>query len=188
MNCRPSSDTALLERLEHDAVAFELFYRRHVSAVTRFAASRCRCAADVADVVAGTFEAVMSAASRFDPRRGSARGWLLGIAAHEASIISRRSSNDRKAVGRIQGWQLLDDDDIERLEARMDAQRMAPALSLALNRASPGEREMFLLVAQDDLTPSEAARVLGISAGAARVRLSRVRERLRRSLPAEVGI
>lgn len=40
------------------------------------------------------------------------------------------------------------------------------------------EREALLLVAWDDLSADQAARVLGISAGAVRVRIHRARKRL----------
>jgi DNA-directed RNA polymerase specialized sigma24 family protein len=40
------------------------------------------------------------------------------------------------------------------------------------------EREALLLVAWDDLSAEQAARVLGISAGAVRVRIHRARKRL----------
>lgn len=168
--------------IEVDPAALEEFYRRHVERVTRFAASRCSCAADVADVVSATFETAISASAGFDPRRGSGRAWLLGIAAHEVSSMHRESVREWRALLRLHGRRLLDDDDIARIEGEIEAQRLAPDIALALSTAPPAERELFLLVAQDGLTPSEAAQVLGISAGAARVRLTRVRRRLRNAI------
>jgi DNA-directed RNA polymerase specialized sigma24 family protein len=44
------------------------------------------------------------------------------------------------------------------------------------------ERELLLLVAWEQLTPSEAAEVLEIPAGTARSRLHRARERMRERL------
>jgi RNA polymerase sigma-70 factor (ECF subfamily) len=175
------TDRDLLLRLPEDRGAFEQFYRRNVSTVTRFAARRCRTAADVADVVSGTFLAVQDSADKFDPRRGSPTAWLLGIAAHEISAVHRREDRERGTATRIAGRALLDDDDNERLEARITAEQLAPAISVALAAAPPAEREVFLLVAYDELTPTEAARVLGITPVAARVRLSRVRRRLRQT-------
>jgi len=55
-------------------------------------------------------------------------------------------------------------------------------LRRALRLLGHDEREAVLLVAWDDLTPAQAARSLGISATAFRVRLHRARRRLRSSL------
>lgn len=174
-----ASDRDLIPLLADDAAAFEAFYRRHVRVVTGFAARRCGAPADVADVVSATFLAVIDHAGQFDPRRGTSRAWLLGIAAHEIAALHRRDGRERRAVARHAVGEVRPADEIALLEARIEAERLAPVFSEALAAAPPAERELFLLIAQDELTPSEAAAVLGISAVAARVRLSRVRRRLR---------
>jgi RNA polymerase sigma-70 factor, ECF subfamily len=55
-------------------------------------------------------------------------------------------------------------------------------LRRALRSLGHDEREAVLLIAWDDLTPAQAARSLGISATAFRVRLHRARRRLKASL------
>lgn len=57
-----------------------------------------------------------------------------------------------------------------------------PALDEALQALSRLDREALLLVAWEDLTPTEAARSLGINPTAFRVRLLRARRRLRAKL------
>ena len=57
-----------------------------------------------------------------------------------------------------------------------------PDLERALRSLSYEEREAVLLVAWDDLTPAQAARCVGITAVAFRVRLHRARRRLRTAL------
>jgi RNA polymerase sigma-70 factor (ECF subfamily) len=57
-----------------------------------------------------------------------------------------------------------------------------PELSRALRSLSQLDREALLLIAWEDLTPSQAARALGINPTAFRVRLLRARRRLRASL------
>ena len=52
-----------------------------------------------------------------------------------------------------------------------------PAVYGALAALGDADRELLLLVAWDGLTPGQAARVLGCSAGAARLRLHRARRR-----------
>jgi len=57
-----------------------------------------------------------------------------------------------------------------------------PELAQALRSLSPLDREALLLVAWEELTPSEAAKSLGINPTAFRVRLLRARRRLRSKL------
>jgi RNA polymerase sigma factor (sigma-70 family) len=59
-----------------------------------------------------------------------------------------------------------------------------PALERALAALSHLDREALLLVAWEDLTPGQAAKVLGISPVAFRVRLLRARRRLQAGLEA----
>jgi RNA polymerase sigma-70 factor (ECF subfamily) len=54
-----------------------------------------------------------------------------------------------------------------------------------LAEMADADRELLMLVAMEGLSPSEAARVLGISTMAARTRLHRARRRLRAQLAAE---
>jgi RNA polymerase sigma factor (sigma-70 family) len=53
-----------------------------------------------------------------------------------------------------------------------------PAVHAALASLDAGDQEILRLVAWDDLTPAQAATVLGCSPGAARLRLHRARRRL----------
>jgi RNA polymerase sigma factor (sigma-70 family) len=57
-----------------------------------------------------------------------------------------------------------------------------PSLARALRALSPLDREALLLIAWEELTPSEAAKTLGINPTAFRVRLLRARRRLRAKL------
>jgi DNA-directed RNA polymerase specialized sigma24 family protein len=53
----------------------------------------------------------------------------------------------------------FDDQEYERVEQMIDAARLSPRLAHALDRRlTPAERDLFLLVAADGLTPAEAAR------------------------------
>ena len=62
-----------------------------------------------------------------------------------------------------------------------------PELSRALRSLSRFDLEALLLVAWEDLTPSQAAKSLGINPTAFRVRLLRARRRLRARLDASSG-
>ena len=181
MNREPS-DAQLLRRLDHDAEALRAFYLRHVGAVTRFLARRCRTPEDLADAVAQTFVEVIGSAFRYDAARGNATAWLFGIAAHTASAQWRQEQRAAGIAAAVSGRRLLDEDDYARLDARLDASRLRQPLSDALDSLAPAEREIVELVDIDGLAPSDAARVLGINPAAARMRLTRGRRRLRAAL------
>jgi RNA polymerase sigma factor (sigma-70 family) len=178
-------DAQLLERLNQDTEALRAFYLRHVGAVTRFLARRCRTPEDLADAVAQTFVAVIGSAHRYDAARGNATAWLFGIAAHTASAQWRDQKRAAGIAAAVSGRRLLDEDDYARLEARIDASRLQEPRADALGSLGPAEREIVELVDLDELAPADAARVLGINPAAARMRLARGRRRMRAALAVE---
>jgi len=151
-----ASDADLLVSLSQDVAAFEAFYDRNFERVAAFAARRCSSAEDVADVVAQTFVQLLGAAERYDPGRGRPDAYLFGIAGNVVRELHRNGARGRALVARLAGRDLLDGDDIERIEAALDAAQAAGALTGALDDVPPGEREMLLLVA-DGRTPSCSA-------------------------------
>jgi RNA polymerase sigma factor (sigma-70 family) len=181
------SDEDLLRRLSSDPAAFEVFYRRHVDRVIGFAARRVTDPADAADLVAATFVTVLTAARSYDPGRGEPGAWLLGITARLIVNARRRKARESAALARIAGRRLLGPSDIERLEERIDAARSSQAVIAALDRLRPRSREALLLVSEAGLRPAEAARVLGISPAAFRMRLSGARRALDKAIAAEAS-
>jgi RNA polymerase sigma factor (sigma-70 family) len=183
MDSEPT-DKDLLSRLSTDPAAFETFYWRHLDRVIGFTARRVRQPADVADVVAATFLTVLTAARSYDPGRGEPTAWLLGITARLIARENRRRYRENAATAKIIGHRLIDASDIERLEERIDAARSGQQAIEALSRLKPKAREVLLLVSADGLSPTEAARVLGISAAACRMRLSSARRALSKAIDA----
>jgi RNA polymerase sigma factor (sigma-70 family) len=183
MDSEPT-DKDLLSQLSTDPAAFETFYWRHLDRVIGFTARRVREPADVADVVAATFLTVLTAARSYDPGRGEPTAWLLGITARLIARENRRRYRENAATARIIGRRLIDASDIERLEERIDAAQSGQQAIEALSQLKPKAREVLLLVSADGLTPTEAARVLGISAAACRMRLSGARRALSKAIDA----
>jgi RNA polymerase sigma-70 factor, ECF subfamily len=183
-----SSDAELLALIPA-ADAVSVLYERHVDAVFRFAIRRCRDPEDVADLVSTVFLELFAAAASYDARRGDARAWLLGIASR-CLADQRRSSYRRAEVQqRLAAAPAFEGDEHERVEAMLDAARAAPPVERALaERLTEAERELFLLVAHDELTPAQAARCLGLSPVAGRMRLSRARRKLRHALEAAANL
>lgn len=165
-----------------DPDAFELFYREHLETVRRFVARRVADPHLAADLTAEVFLAAVDSAASYRPDRGAPAAWLVGVARHVLSTEFRRQSRDRAVVRRISGRRLLDPDSLARIEERIDAEREARDLYAALASLPPRDRALMELVAVDGLSVAEAAAVLGVKPGTARVRLHRSRDRVQAQL------
>jgi RNA polymerase sigma-70 factor (ECF subfamily) len=172
-------------RIASDEAALERFYRAHVDLVERFIARRVADPHLAADLTSEVFLAAIDAAPLYDRRRGTPSAWLVGIARNVVLSEFRRAARERRARGRIDARELLDADDVVRLQERIDAEARSRELFDALASLPAGEREVLELVAVDDLNPREAAAVLGISYVAARVRLHRARAAMHKALDPE---
>ncbi|MFI6466649.1 RNA polymerase sigma factor [Streptomyces sp. NPDC050538] len=165
------SEAQLTRSARGDAGAFTHLVRDHSAALYGYFARRMPAAAE--DLLSETWLQAFAARRTFDPSRGSARGWLFGVARNVLAQQLRRAGREEPAPGPdvTDPWQVVDQ--------RLDAAAMAPALRRALAELPPEERELLLLISWEQLTPAEAAVVVGIPAGTARSRLHRARGRLR---------
>jgi RNA polymerase sigma-70 factor (ECF subfamily) len=159
---------------------FELVYLRNVDVVMGYFARRCRDPQTVADLTSETFVRAVEGFARFDPGRGSDRAWLFGIATRVFARHCEQSAGGRDAVARLGGHRPLDEDEIEELAERIDAEREGAALMRRYARLPAVERAAIELVDLEGFTPKEAALALGVSRVAFRKRLSRARSRLRK--------
>lgn len=174
---RPPSSTAREE--------FERVYRRNIGVLTRYFARRCREPQTVADLTSETIVRAVSGFAGYDPRRGSDRAWLLGIASRVFARHCEQSASGRDAVMRLEGHRALDEDEIDQLTERIDAEREGAALLRRCAQLPVHEREAIELVDLEELTPKEAAQALGVSHVALRKRLSRARSRLKKGMTSQ---
>ncbi len=159
---------------------FEQVYLRNVDVLMGYFARRCRDPQTVADLTSETFVRAVDGFAGFDPRRGSDRAWLFGIAARVFARHCEQSADGRDAVARLGGHRVLDEDEIEELAERIDAERQGAALLRRCEQLPAIERAAIELVDLEGLSPKEAALALGVSRVAFRQRLSRARSRLRK--------
>jgi len=136
----------------------------HVLAYARRHANRD----DPEDVVAETFHVAWR---RRDVMPDEPLPWLLGVA-HNVLRSQWRVSRRTPPADTLER---LADVAGDSLEVGVVRRRELVELPATL---PDHEREALLLVAWDDLSAEQAARVLGISAGAVRVRIHRARKRL----------
>ena|SRR5579859_2701980 len=159
---------------------FERVYRDNVDIVMGYFARRCAEPQSVADLTSETFVRAAGAFGTFDPRRGTARAWVFGIAAHVYARHCADSASARDVVVRLAGRRALHHDELDELAARIDAERIGRQLVQRCAQLPDLERSAVELVDLSGLTPKEAAAVLGVSRVVLRQRLSRARARLRK--------
>ena len=120
------------------------------------------------DLTGATLEKAFRSWRRFDPRRGTARAWLCGIARNAALDYFR--SEQRRLRREAQ---------YARETAAVDqAGPDGAAVTAALGELSPAEREVVALRIVLDIDGPTTARILGISRTACSTRLSRAMKRL----------
>ena len=163
------------------AAEFERIYRALVDPVTAFFARRSADPQTVADLTADTFVQVIVSFGSFDPGKGSARAWVFGIARRVYAGYCEAHSQQRDKVVRLAGRRDLDPDQVGELLDRIDAERAGRRLVTELTAMPALDRLVVELVDLAGLRPKEAASVLGVSPGAARMRLMRARARLRQA-------
>jgi RNA polymerase sigma-70 factor (ECF subfamily) len=178
---RIETDAELIRRSGRSAAAFRTVYDRHAATIHAFLQRRTGEAGAALELTAETFAEAWRCRGRFvDRAGGSALPWLFGIARNVLAESVRRRSIERRACERLgielgvsrasatpaDAWLDGLDDDLDRALASLD----------------DAERRAVELRVLDDLAYDDVARELGISPGAARVRVSRGLARLRRRL------
>jgi RNA polymerase sigma-70 factor (ECF subfamily) len=155
--------------------AFLAFYRKHQGSVFRFALQMSGKTEVAEDVTQDVFMVVMGAAKQFDPQRGSASGYLYGIA---RNIVRRCLEREKPYLT------VLDDPESEysdKLSGDRDiASELAQAervesLRKAVLALPPAYREVVVLCDLHELDYADAAGVLGCAIGTVRSRLHRAR-------------
>jgi RNA polymerase sigma factor (sigma-70 family) len=167
------TDGALIERsVRGRPDAFVEVVQRHEVAVHAFLARRAgHQAAD--DLLSEVWVRAFAARGGYDPGHTDARPWLYGIARNvlRAHWRARREPNRAAAEQPVDPWGEVVD--------RLDSAARARVLAAALRALPAAERDVLLLVAWEQLTPTEAAVVLRIPPGTVRSRLHRARSALR---------
>jgi RNA polymerase sigma-70 factor (ECF subfamily) len=121
------------------------------------------------DLTGATFEKALRLWHRFDPRRGSVRTWLLGIARTTALDWFRAESRRRRREEAAARPERVEEEFVEGL---------SPSLHAALAHLSAADREVVALRVVLEIDGDATARVLGISPTAVSTRLSRALKRL----------
>ena len=177
------SDAQLLQLTPKSPDAFDLFFRRHRDSLTSFVMHSVGNWDVAADLVSETFATAFEAASRFDPKKGEARGWLFGIAKMKLLASYRRQGVEREGRQKL-GITVIGytDEAWEEAESRIDASMSG--LIEGLEQLPRGERDAVIarIVEERDYAEIAAAEQAGEAAIRQRVSrgVAKLGERLKR--------
>lgn len=160
-----AGDEALMALVvDGDSEAFALLYERHLDAATLLARRLCVRQAVAEEVVQEAFLSCWRARGLFDGRRGSVRGWLLGIVRNRAIDALRRSSGDQLADWRGPEWR-------SEREPQESAEESARELLSALHELPPEQSSVIALAYYGGYTHVEIAAMLGTPVGTVKGRM-----------------
>ena len=167
-----ASDGDLLRRTASgDEKAFTALYRRHQSAVYRFALQMSGSTEIAEEVTQEVFMVLIRGGTNYDPARGALAAFLYGVARNHVL----------RFVGR-ERWYCGGVEDAENEPAavddpgdRLDRDQQLEALRKAVLALPPHYREAVVLCELHELDYADAAAVLGCPVGTIRSRLSRAR-------------
>ena len=137
---------------------FERLYDEHAQPLFAFLAYRTGDRGRAEDLLADTFERVLRARRRFDPRRGSEKTWLYSIALNLLRDDARRRGAEGRALERTSADPPEGDD---RPDPALEGVEHRDQLGRALERLSDEEREAVALRFGADLTVPEIAKLTG---------------------------
>jgi RNA polymerase sigma-70 factor (ECF subfamily) len=126
------------------------------------------------DVTALAFERAFRRRALFNPRRGSERAWLFGIARNAALDELRR-------LKRVTALLHEPDAATDAGEDELEGSLRRATVRAALSRLSPRERELIALKFHAGLSNPDLARVLGVSESNAGTLLHRTITKLRKA-------
>ena len=157
--------------------AFERLYEEHAEPLLAFLIYRTADRELAADVHSDTFERVLTARARFDPRKASEKTWLYSIALNRLRDHYRRKAADGRALEPVAAGASAD-----RQGSELDSLEHRDALLRGLERLSDEEREAVALRYGADLSIKEIAAIAGTRQPAVKGRLHRGLQKLRDEL------
>ncbi len=162
-----------------DRGAFERVYRSQASRLYGLALAITRQPGSAADAVQEALMQVWRNAARFDPNRGTAESWLVGLVRYRALDIARRQARE------IPQETLPDRvDDAPDALAQVVASREGEALSRCLDELPPDRRRLIEAAFTQGLSHSDLASKLDQPLGTIKSWIRRSLQSLRKCLTA----
>ena len=169
------TDAELISAAREDPQAFREFYDRYAVWLRSWFQRQTSSESAALDLTAETFAQAWHASRRFrDMAGGSGAPWLFGIARNllrQYHKHNRIETAARERLGMPLAW--ADCEDYERVDDRIAATSLAPALNEAVSSLPREQRRALELRVLEQLDYEEVAGALGCSQNAARLRVSR---------------
>jgi len=161
--------------MPHKGADASELYRRHADDLLVFFARRTADVEIALDLWAETFALAVECAARFrGDSEAEGAGWLWGIARNQLALFYRRGHAERAAMDRLCLERPPADPAVEEeITRRAGLQTLRRELERALSALSAETREAVEMRVVHELPYASVALRLGISEGAARVRVSR---------------
>ena len=171
----PQTDADLLLAARTDPQAFREFYDRYAVWVRSWFQRQTGSESAALDLTAETFAQAWRSVKRFrDEADGSGAPWLFGIARNLLRQYHKHNRIETAARNRL-GLPLAfaDCEDYDRVDERIAATALGPALHVAVQELPVPQRRALELRVVQQLSYDEVAGQLGCSENAARLRVSR---------------
>jgi RNA polymerase sigma-70 factor, ECF subfamily len=173
-------DATIILRSRRKPEEFAALFDRHAPYIHRYLARRLgEQHAD--DLVGETFLTAFRRRETFQPAHRDARPWLYGIA---TNLIAQHRRDEIRAY-RLRQVVIAEPETVchaDRVAADVTAAALRDTLTSALGGLSAGDRDVLLLITQEELTYDQVAAALKIPVGTVRSRLHRARTILRAAL------
>ena len=169
------TDADLLAAARQDPAAFREFYDRYAAWVHSWFSRQTGSDSAALDLTAETFAQAWHSSRRFrDMADGSGAPWLFGIARNLLRQYHKHNRIETAARDRL-GLPLAfaESEEYERVDERMAATALGPALKHAVDGLPSEQRRALELRVVQQLSYDEVAGRLGCSQNAARLRVSR---------------
>ena len=179
------TDAELLAEARKDPQAFREFYERYAVWMRAWFLRETGSETAALDLTAETFAQAWNGARRFrDLAGGSGAPWLFGIARNLLRQYHKHNRIETAARARL-GLPVAfaESDDFDRVDERMEAARLRPALRLAMRALPAEQRRAVELRVVEQLSYDEVAGRMGCTQNAARIKVSRALK----SLTLELG-
>jgi RNA polymerase sigma-70 factor (ECF subfamily) len=174
-----SDDAETWERsASGDGSAFALIFDQHRARVFRHAYRLLVDVSDAEDATAIAFLELWRRRRSIELVNGSVLPWLLVTVTNAARNLSRGRGRYRALLAALPHGEHQSSAEDAALRDVIEDQRLADALG----RLSPEDLRLVTLVMIEGYSPTDAAPLLGLSAGATRTRLHRARAALRDQL------
>ncbi len=140
--------------------------------------------ADAEDVLQTTYLKVVSRSAQFGGK-SAFKTWLFGVIRQTAREHIRKALSLRERVEKLEQEMASGDRAVAHPDDRVERSETSGALLEAMAALATKQREVLHLVFYQDLTVREAAEVMGVSLGTARVHYDRGKKKLKALLSDE---